>query len=592
MFCCDDLEAYEDDLYREESSSEAEIDSEVEFQLYSQVHYANNITEMKMDERKNTDNVNLDTTSVKDDEKQSARPRRQNVSSDRDFILISDSSDVIILSDSEGDDSIYTHKDAKSTERYLKQGKDQSLGKHAPGSDTGTNNSTPDVNRSNEMQKLYQLKGRTCPQIQESESSGAESDDKEINSWTILGIDREENDEDNIQINVVNYEALKTKGDNHDSHWSLCEKDLQKPSVDYRNRYYAQNFKNVDCRNCGKKGHLSKNCLAPKKLPSCCLCGVRGHLQRCCPERYCTNCNMPGHWFKNCIERAYWKKQCHRCSMTGHYADACPEIWRQYHLTTNQGPIITGSNQPAAKKSMYCYNCAKRGHYGYECSSSWMHKHTFPTLPHVKYYDTKKDIKKREWRIQRKVEELQDAGLLEISFPAKKQCKESASKDCLSKKEKKKQKKELLKKRRREQERGEFTRNSMMTKCKTKLHHRFSPVPQRLSDGAEEDFPRGLGARLAASDTAHHRKHQSFLFVHGNPPQSDGLLDQMKNKKNKIRKKKKHLTASLKHIKKGWKKAKKTKVSVVDSTTSPIPNNALIIKQEKKRKRLSKLQEV
>lgn len=38
------IEAYEDDLYREESSSELSVDSEVEFQLYSQVHYAQDLS--------------------------------------------------------------------------------------------------------------------------------------------------------------------------------------------------------------------------------------------------------------------------------------------------------------------------------------------------------------------------------------------------------------------------------------------------------------------------------------------------------------------------------------------------------------------
>ncbi|XP_051876021.1 zinc finger CCHC domain-containing protein 7 [Pristis pectinata] len=580
MFCYDDLEAYEDELYHEESSSETEVDSEVEFQLYSQVHYGNNNTEMKMDGKRDTAAVHLDTTSVKDNEKQAARTKKLNVSSDSDVIVISGGSDVIILSDSEGDDSVYTHKAAKPSECYPKQRKDQSVGEPAPGSDTGTNHSTPGVNRLAEVQKLYQWMGRTCPQIQER-TPMKESDDDEI--------ENQMEDDDNIQLNIVDCDALRNKGGNLHSHWFICEKDLQKPSVDYRNRYYTPSFKNLDCRNCGKKGHLSKHCPSPKKFPPCSLCGVRGHLKRCCPERYCTNCNMPGHWFKDCIERACWKKKCHRCNMTGHYADACPEIWRQYHLTTSQGPIVSGSIQPASKKSVYCYNCAKRGHYGHECSSKWMNKHIFPASPLVYYYDTEKDIKNRERRIQRKVEELQDAGLLETSFPAKRWCKGSASEDLLSKKSKKKLKRELLKKRYVEQEQGEFTRNSSMTKRKTKLHHHFSPIPKRFNEGAEEDFPRGFAAKSGATKTAHPRNHQSLLLVHSNPPQSDGQLNQMSNKRNKIRRKKKHMTASIKQIKKGRKKAKKTKVSIIEGTTSPIPNNALLIKQKKKRKKHSKI---
>ncbi|NWI03434.1 ZCHC7 protein, partial [Tichodroma muraria] len=97
-------------------------------------------------------------------------------------------------------------------------------------------------------------------------------------------------------------------------------------------RYYSSD-KNVTCRNCDRPGHLSKNCPTPKKVPPCCLCAGRDHLQHSCPARFCLNCCLPGHYFRECLERAYWNKHCNRCDMKGHYADACPEIWRQYHLT-------------------------------------------------------------------------------------------------------------------------------------------------------------------------------------------------------------------------------------------------------------------
>uniref|UniRef100_A0A674N8F1 Zinc finger CCHC domain-containing protein 7 n=1 Tax=Takifugu rubripes TaxID=31033 RepID=A0A674N8F1_TAKRU len=89
-------------------------------------------------------------------------------------------------------------------------------------------------------------------------------------------------------------------------------------------------IKNVQCRNCNKYGHLSKNCPEPKvshhkysysKMMACFLCGIQGHLASQCPNKHCNNCGLPGHLYDSCTERAYWHKQCHRCSMTGHFFD-------------------------------------------------------------------------------------------------------------------------------------------------------------------------------------------------------------------------------------------------------------------------------
>lgn len=96
------IEAYEDELYREESSSELSVDSEVEFQLYSQVHYAqdlDNIIREEEHEEKNSGNS----------ESSSSKPNQKNliILSDSEVIQLSDGSEVITLSD---EDSIYRCK--------------------------------------------------------------------------------------------------------------------------------------------------------------------------------------------------------------------------------------------------------------------------------------------------------------------------------------------------------------------------------------------------------------------------------------------------------------------------------------------------
>ncbi|NXV77951.1 ZCHC7 protein, partial [Atlantisia rogersi] len=167
-------------------------------------------------------------------------------------------------------------------------------------------------------------------------------------------------------------------------------------------RYYTAD-KNVTCRNCSKPGHLSKNCPTPKKVPPCCLCAGRDHLQNSCPARFCLNCCLPGHYFRECLEKAYWNKHCNRCDRKGHYADACPEIWRQYHLTTKPGPIKAASRQPERSALVYCYNCSRKGHLGYECSEKRMQGSMFPASPFIYYYDDECEIKKRASRLKRKV---------------------------------------------------------------------------------------------------------------------------------------------------------------------------------------------
>uniref|UniRef100_A0ACB8ERY7 Uncharacterized protein n=1 Tax=Sphaerodactylus townsendi TaxID=933632 RepID=A0ACB8ERY7_9SAUR len=104
----EDIEAFEDDIYCEESSSETSIDSEVEFHLYSQVHYAQALADVSGQE---------ETEGAGPLEKQiqysvSKQDQKDNfvVISDSDIIQISDSPDVIILSDTPDEDSVYKSK--------------------------------------------------------------------------------------------------------------------------------------------------------------------------------------------------------------------------------------------------------------------------------------------------------------------------------------------------------------------------------------------------------------------------------------------------------------------------------------------------
>ncbi|XP_053859878.1 zinc finger CCHC domain-containing protein 7 isoform X2 [Vidua macroura] len=363
----ENTEVYEDELYPEESSSEQSVDSEVEFHLYSQIHYSQDLDTLEMDEEADVGEGMGQSSGLT--EKEDADEKLPELTGGG--TRLSDEPEVIVLSDTPDDDSIYKSKAKKSR----------------------------------------------CSSAQDSSSEEESliSDNDNIESWMLLGAGADDTDGD-IMLNLEDCATPVRKG-KPDVNWSISHKDLEAQISNYgavrhsSMRYYRAD-KSVTCRNCNRPGHLSKNCPTPKKAPPCCLCAGRDHLQHSCPARFCLNCCLPGHYFKECLERAYWNKHCNRCDMKGHYADACPEIWRQYHLTTKPGPIKAAGSHSERAVSVYCYNCSRKGHLGYECSEKRMQGNMFPTSPFVYYYDDECDIKRRANRLKRKVADLQEAGLL------------------------------------------------------------------------------------------------------------------------------------------------------------------------------------
>ncbi|XP_066576671.1 zinc finger CCHC domain-containing protein 7 isoform X2 [Amia ocellicauda] len=395
------VEEYEDELYKEpEASSESEPDSEVEFHLYSQVHYA-----AKMGDESKEDEV---LTSV-----QAQQDEVITVPSDSEV-------EVITVSDDTEGDGVCAVKGRKTEAR----------------------------------RKVGSLANPTPSELPEFVEFVESSDDSDyVESWMILGQEKQDEDntillnlevhsnssqseaEDNtIQLNVdvdlttlsddsvrlnrdVRSDRSHSEAGDRGHSWTISDKDIEAQigksgrTPKRPNRYYASD-KNVNCRNCKKNGHLSKNCPTPKKVSVCCLCAMPGHIQYSCPHRHCPNCGLPGHCYEECTDRAFWNKQCRRCSMTGHYADACPEIWRQYHLTTTPGPLVQPEGNVRPKIPAYCYNCSRKGHFGYECTQRRMFNKTFPALPFVTYYDTEQDMRSRNHRLQRKAQELREAGLM------------------------------------------------------------------------------------------------------------------------------------------------------------------------------------
>ncbi|XP_006863183.1 PREDICTED: zinc finger CCHC domain-containing protein 7 [Chrysochloris asiatica] len=394
------VEAYEDDLYREESSSQS-VDSEVEFQLYSQVHYAQALGDAREKEHEEKDSGNSESVSSK--------PNQKNliVISDSEVIQLSDGSEVITLSD---EDSIYRCKRKNITVSPQEKTRCRPVFLHS--NELADKKCKRDIEKPKPQEKSAMAQEVMIIEVSSSEeedSTISESDD--VESWMLLGCEVDDDKDDDILLNLVGCEKSVTEGKDG-VNWFISDKDMEaqignnRSSGRWTHRYYSVN-KNVTCRNCDKCGHLSKNCPLPQKARSCCLCSERGHLQYACPARFCLDCFLPMSSTHRCLERSSWRKRCDRCDMIGHYADACPEIWRQYHLTITPGPPKKPKTPSKQSALVYCYNCAQKGHYGHECTERRMFNQTFPTSPFINYYDDKYEIQAREQRIKRKAKELQ-----------------------------------------------------------------------------------------------------------------------------------------------------------------------------------------
>ncbi|XP_063770716.1 zinc finger CCHC domain-containing protein 7 isoform X1 [Pseudophryne corroboree] len=553
-----DVIAYEDELYREESSSDESIDSEVECYLYSQVHYSQNLNEADIEElEENGQGVEVGVSERIQNLNYNNSRQKDSVIAipDSDDIKASDSSAVIILSDSLDEDSVYYSKIKGKLLRTEEQPGNQSTPKAST-----AKKKVSRVQRSKSLNSSKSYKGGVVQEVVvirgsseeedvhvgEEELSTSDSEQSGVESWMLLGRAREDGDT-SIQLNLEGCRRFSSEGDGG-IQWSVSEKDSEAQIANYspfrrvNNRYYTGD-KNVVCRNCNRQGHLSKNCPVPKKLPACCLCGKRGHLQYSCPAPYCSNCFLPGHGYKDCTDRPHWQKNCHRCSMTGHYADACPEIWRQYHLTVVPGPAKRSMSASSPKDVIYCCNCGRRGHCGYECNERRMYSSVFPSCELVFTYDEKHDIWSRKHRAKRKIKELQEAGLLPSQI--------SVSKVDISQIPKRHWKKPRrdIKWRHKEVNQELYTLRQ--------LKHQKKSSKAVHSQEREEYFPRGKSDKSGGARRPHaKKKSQHFLFKDGRKKvEVDGQLK--KNKKKHRKRKNTTVDESLLRIKQRKKKSKK-----------------------------------
>ncbi|KAM9740664.1 uncharacterized protein ACNS7B_012007 isoform 2-T2 [Menidia menidia] len=236
-------------------------------------------------------------------------------------------------------------------------------------------------------------------QAQEEEDSDC---DLPIEDWMLLGGEEQEEDS-RIQLNLSYWSSSDDNSGDQDGSsvpcpvtdsWAVSDRDKYGAVQSLTSRYFVPGYVSL-CHICNRTGHSAKSCYFHKKSPVCVLCGIRGHVQKNCPGRPCSSCGLPSHGPGPCRVPPVWRQYCHRCQMTGHLSDACPDIWRQYHMTIRlEVPIKPRSDCCLKHKGRraHCYNCSKRGHYGYECTRRRMVSGTFAVLPYVSQYDTLEDV--------------------------------------------------------------------------------------------------------------------------------------------------------------------------------------------------------
>ncbi|XP_051940215.1 zinc finger CCHC domain-containing protein 7 isoform X1 [Hippocampus zosterae] len=453
MYCgSQDRQVLEDDLYQGDGdeSETSEAISELEFHLYSQLHYSSNsghlevedgeeqpsqeidavdkTTEMVIDVDlencakngprslktvKLQEQCNKSETLVKRKKKKSVPEVQRPSPLFEDVIIIDSSPEVISISE-----SLSSSSDDDYGVCALKGGSGlplltSTLVPKTPHRKVDV--ITPVTLDSSASQSDSELEYKSDSDLSLSSNS---SHSDVVEKWMILGQGNEDGDQC-ISLNLEGGSDSNAEVE-EDGNWLISVKDREAQifNKDGRgraavsrvvNRYYTE--KNVRCRSCDKMGHLSKNCPEPK-TPVCFLCGNSCHKTTGCPHKHCNNCGLPGHVHRSCNERPYYRKQCHRCGMTGHFFDACPEIWRQYHVSTKVGPPQKPQREHNSRRPAYCYNCSKKGHFGHGCTQQRMFKWTYATNPGINYYDTSIDVKRRQNRLKSKAEELKKIGFM------------------------------------------------------------------------------------------------------------------------------------------------------------------------------------
>jgi len=165
--------------------------------------------------------------------------------------------------------------------------------------------------------------------------------------------------------------------------WSVDLADKVKDSTT-RSRYFSQRMR---CQNCNQMGHYTKSCKEPIKVIRCNMCGVPGHRDTRCPKNCCLGCGQPGLGFHTTCShcRYIFNIRCKECGFNGHLGRDCPDQWRRYHQTTVLKDPMAGTGILKKSHHFWCCNCGRKGHLIENCRRYLYSHYPITSLKVIKY---------------------------------------------------------------------------------------------------------------------------------------------------------------------------------------------------------------
>ncbi|KAL2077099.1 hypothetical protein ACEWY4_026603 [Coilia grayii] len=242
---------------------------------------------------------------------------------------------------------------------------------------------------------------------------------------------------------------LQTRANDEDL-WKISDRDRQ-AKTSAASRYFSPDALSPDlhgrarlsCSNCRKTGHIARQCPSSKKHVCCILCGQQGHRQYSCPQRHCLICGLPAHTHlagagsrkptqahlghphsspggapPPCPLLSHCLQVCMRCGLSSHLQEACPDLWRQYHLTTEPGAPARPVGKMKNRRQTACYNCG-RGHCGHKCFRPRMPDASIFFLPYVCHYDTAEEVQARHTATLSSIRDLLQRKAQKRTWPEK-----------------------------------------------------------------------------------------------------------------------------------------------------------------------------
>lgn len=403
----------EDDSSRHSFTDSDKIDSETEAELYSKIHYEENLSNINFHNSKsaNTQDSELSicTPFKKSDRKRECVQTLMNGSSTEN----QNSNDIYCLTgEKKSMDGSIDFKNVKQNSSPPKKLKSNNS------YDSNSIEKLESVqNKSSKIQKkksLHNSKFSKTDTVRENNSVIIDSSDSDNDIWS-EPISSEKSD---FKINIVNSTHtiyVSSDSDNEIGISPLMKRDsilrnLSMPNIKmgenlkgqwhinnedlYRKKKHSQRYhENIDvtCSNCNRRGHVARICPSPRII-KCFVCGGE-HFGARCINRMCSNCYGLGHDNTRCRKKMN-TLFCHLCNMQGHIKENCPDLWRRYHLTTKPVKIKKGK-QVRQNTNLYCWNCGKGGHFGGVCPVSLSSRNFFSTWPCVISYDNPNKLLKR-----------------------------------------------------------------------------------------------------------------------------------------------------------------------------------------------------